>query len=166
MLLCQKGVSNVESAASLVAQILRVDDARAGTSEAPRIVPTTVPTFKSPRSPSLNHAGLRQCRTQENPCGRKRAHFHISIPGIAELLEGAHENNDSGTRLPFCRIRVYRLRPLRSGKAQQAAEASLSCGSNWPRQRVRRGRKPTPADHQGAERRWLDHRVHSIRKPS
>ena len=47
-----KGVSNVELAASLVAEISRVDDARTSGSYASRPGIATVPTFKSPRSSS------------------------------------------------------------------------------------------------------------------
>jgi len=46
----QKGVSNVELAASLLAQISRVDSARPWSSGASRSDFQTVPTFKSPRS--------------------------------------------------------------------------------------------------------------------
>ena len=47
-----KGVSNVELAGSLVAQIWRVDDATPGI-DAATVGSPTVPSFKSPRSSSL-----------------------------------------------------------------------------------------------------------------
>jgi hypothetical protein len=56
-----KGVSNVELAASLVAQVSRVDDARPSRADASRPGFATVPTFKSPRS-SLSLESLRSWR--------------------------------------------------------------------------------------------------------
>ena len=63
-----KGVSNVELAASLVAEISGVDDARTSGSYASRPGIATVPIFKSPRS-SLSLESLRSWRKAESPGG-------------------------------------------------------------------------------------------------
>src|SRR4051812_21701398 len=98
------GVSNVETAASLVAQILRVDHAGARSSEASRVVSTTVPTIKSPRSPSLEWCGLCGNAGRRTTAAGEGALISISRSReLRQLLEGAYENNenkDTDTRLP------------------------------------------------------------------
>jgi hypothetical protein len=75
----------LNSAASVAAQVLRVGVARLRTSAASRIVSRTVPTFKPPRSSSLDPCTLAAMLTG-GPPDRVETHS-FSTCGFRELWQ-------------------------------------------------------------------------------